>query len=346
MFIERKKIDLNHVQGSILKCYKLNQFANYGPITNKLENKISKLLNLKNRSVIMCSSATAGIQTLTNFFQFRSFRKIRWVISNNSFFSSNILNLYNSKIIDCSASGAICLTALKNININSWDGVIYTNTYAFNYDWSSIRKYCLENNKFFFVDNASGLLDRPFDSNNDYEVISFHHTKPWGFGEGGAIICPSKVEKKIRTLINFGSANFSRLKKYSNNYKISEISSMFILQWLKKKTNWKSNYLAQEKIVKKIIINNKLKISILGNNTKFLSPRSYIPLILDKKISLQRLKKIKQIIVRKYYIPILKLKKFKNSINIYQHIVCFPNNPDFLKNKKLNIKNILFDIQK
>lgn len=345
-FIEEKKIDIDHIKGSILKCYKVNKFANYGPVTKKLENKISRLLNLKSRSVIMCSSATAGIQTLTNFFQRKSSKKIRWIISNNAFYSSNVQNLYNSKIIDSSPTGAICLSSLKKVNINSWDGIIYTNTYAFNYNWSSIRKYCLDNNKYFIIDNATGLLDRPVDSKIDYEIISFHHTKPWGFGEGGAIICPNKNENIIRSLINFGSSNFSELKKFSNNYKISEISSMFILQRLNKINHWKRNYLLQEKSIRKIIKDNKFKISVLGNKTSFCSPRSYIPLILNKKISLEKLKKIKLLVLNKYYLPILKSKKFKNSVNIYERIVCFPNNPDLLEVNKSKIKKALIDLQK
>ena len=29
----------------------------------------------------------------------------------------------------------------------------------------------------FFIDNATGLFDRATKSNDDFEVVSFHHTK-------------------------------------------------------------------------------------------------------------------------------------------------------------------------
>ena len=64
------------------------------------------------------------------------------------------------------------------------------------------------------MDNATNLLDRPKNHNkmNIFEVISFHHTKPWGFGEGGIIVCNTKHENKIKELINFGSKNFLLIK--------------------------------------------------------------------------------------------------------------------------------------
>ena len=43
-------------------------------------------------------------------------------------------------------------------------------------------------------------------------IISFHHTKPFGFGEGGAIIIDSKYEEGARRLINFGISNEKKLK--------------------------------------------------------------------------------------------------------------------------------------
>ena len=64
-------------------------------------------------------------------------------------------------------------------------------------------------------------------------TISFHHTKPLGFGEGGAIIVDKKYEKNIRCLINFG---IDLTEKYwvkeGNNYKMSDISAVYILQYL------------------------------------------------------------------------------------------------------------------
>ena len=65
-------------------------------------------------------------------------------------------------------------------------------------------------------------------------IISLHHTKPFGFGEGGAIIVDKKYENIIRGLICFGMNLSSELHyvREGNNSKISEISAVYILQYL------------------------------------------------------------------------------------------------------------------
>jgi dTDP-4-amino-4,6-dideoxygalactose transaminase len=65
-------------------------------------------------------------------------------------------------------------------------------------------------------------------------IVSFHHTKPFGFGEGGAIIVDKKYERTIRCLNNFGIGLFpdSYWSKYGNNNKMSDVSASFILQYL------------------------------------------------------------------------------------------------------------------
>ena len=64
-------------------------------------------------------------------------------------------------------------------------------------------------------------------------TISFHHTKPFGFGEGGAIIVDKKYEKNIRCLNNFGiGLTDNYYVKEGNNNKMSEVSAVYIIQYL------------------------------------------------------------------------------------------------------------------
>jgi dTDP-4-amino-4,6-dideoxygalactose transaminase len=53
-------------------------------------------------------------------------------------------------------------------------------------------------------------------------IISFHHTKPFGFGEGGAIIVDKKYEHSIKCLNNFGIDLTDKYwVKEGNNYNMS-----------------------------------------------------------------------------------------------------------------------------
>jgi dTDP-4-amino-4,6-dideoxygalactose transaminase len=66
-------------------------------------------------------------------------------------------------------------------------------------------------------------------------TISFHHTKPIGFGEGGAIIIDLKYEKYVRNIINFGIDNYSIESTWDRkgaNYKMSDIQAVYIIQYL------------------------------------------------------------------------------------------------------------------
>lgn len=347
-FIENKNINYSLVINYLKLSKKQNHFANYGPVQKKLEKKLSSLLRLNHKGLklILCNSATSGLHTLGHYFNLISKKKNRWLIANNSFYSINTGVFHDSIIIDCNKNGVISLQDIKRVPINKYDGVIYTNTYANNSFCEDIKKYCNNKKKFFLADNAVGLLDScikkksNFDGLSNFEVISFHHTKPWGFGEGGAIICPNKYETVIRSLISYGSIDFTKYKKYASNFKISDISCSFILQRIGNINFWKRRYFEQEKRIENLIKKKFQKISLLKGNSLLKSPRSYIPLIFPNKVSIKKLKKISNVALEKYYAPLVNNNKFKNSKYIYDHIVCFPNNPELLILGNIHIEKI------
>ena len=52
-------------------------------------------------------------------------------------------------------------------------------------------------NKKLVIDNATGPLDRiviPIKGEAPIEIISAHHTKPWGVGKCGLILCTADQE--------------------------------------------------------------------------------------------------------------------------------------------------------
>jgi dTDP-4-amino-4,6-dideoxygalactose transaminase len=64
-------------------------------------------------------------------------------------------------------------------------------------------------------------------------TISFHHTKPLGFGEGGAVIIDKKYEPALRSLINFGIGYSDEYwMREGNNGKMSDLAAAYIIQYL------------------------------------------------------------------------------------------------------------------
>jgi dTDP-4-amino-4,6-dideoxygalactose transaminase len=104
-------------------------------------------------------------------------------------------------------------------------------------DIDKYEAFCAKHDKYLIFDNAATAHTFYKGKNSlNYGVgatISFHHTKPFGFGEGGAIIVDKKYEKSIRCLNNFGIGLTDRYwVSEGNNNKMSEIAAIYILQYL------------------------------------------------------------------------------------------------------------------
>ena len=341
-FLENKKINKKNFYNILKPSITKNHYTNFGPVQLKLENYISNLIKLKKRKVLMLSSATSGIHLLSKFFEYKLKKKITWIICDFNFFSANNLHLSKSIILDSNKLGLIDENILTNYlkkNKKKNLGVIFANIFGQIKNWSIIRDICVKNNIPFFVDNATGLFRRPNNCKNDFEVISFHHTKPWGIGEGGCIIVPSHHYTILKNMTNFGSKNFKNLNSYSSNFKISDYSCALIYQRLGDVKKYSKTYQKTFKYIFNIIRKNNLELKLfIKDSSKILN--SYTPYLCSKRIDNKRINKTKFITFKKYY---KSLNNLKNSKSIYDRIICIPNNPELLKiSQKRILEDLLF----
>lgn len=338
-FIENKIPNFKKIKQIYQKSLQINHHANFGPISKSLELKLKKILKLKkNKVVIMCSSATMGLLTICNYLMLQN--KKKFATSNYTFFSSNLNFLSKAKILPTDSNGLISIENIEK-RLSTFDNLIYTNLFNQNPNLNKIYNFCKKNKKNLIVDNATNLLDRPKNYNalNLFEIVSFHHTKPWGFGEGGMIVCDKKHEKKIKEIINFGSKNFKKNKKYSFNAKISDWSCSVILDRINSISKWSLEYKYQYKRIKKII-NKKFDFDkFLDTTTK--SPKNYIPIICKKKIDQNLLEKSSYIQFKKYYKPLSKTVKNCLANKIYRNILCIPCHNGLIK---ISDKKIIKDL--
>ena len=210
---------------------------------------------------------------------------------------------------------------------NDIDGIIVTNIFGNIVNINKYEKWAKDNNKFLIFDNAATPYTFYKGKNScNYGIgstISFHHTKPLGFGEGGAIIVDKKYEKNIRCLINFGiDLTENYWVKEGNNYKMSDISAVYILQYL-------DNF--DVILNKNLLLYNYMKERLPKNIKLFqhLMMELFYPVVFiyfDNYNDNIRVKMIENnIFCRKYYHP---LKYTKNTIEIYKKILCLPCNVD------------------
>lgn len=322
-YIEQKEINWDEIRELTLYSEKVNQWTNYGPVQKMLENKINEYF--PNKKVIMCASGTVALQTLIGMHNTLKFKKLFWIASSYGFASSNIGTTSTSGIKDCDESGILEFDK----NRSYWkftNGVILTDVFGTCKIINEFQEFCTNKKKILVIDSALSLDRERKDIFAD-EIVSFHHTKPWGFGEGGCICVDEDKVELIKAMLNFG-LNEKNNKKLDRNYlmngKISELSCAFILSRLNKMDEISKAY--KEQYERIINLASFLGIGLL--NRSYSTPAS-VPLIFDKTISnLDN----PYVVLKKYYKPLAdiifeKHGEISNAEIIYNKIVNFPCHP-------------------
>ena len=236
-WVPKKNIDTDLVNKLLEKSLESNHFTNNGPNVKLLELFIKDKFKVdEDKCVIVVTNGALALHSITSGIQFTENNKITWATQSFTFPPSAQSNLSNVEIIDIDRDGGIDLELVDN-SINSINGIIVTNIFGNVVDIDKYVEWAKLNNKFLIFDNAATAYTFYKGKNcvnyGNGCIISFHHTKPFGFGEGGAIIVDKKYENAIRCLNNFGIGLTDEYwVKEGNNSKMSDISAVYILQFL------------------------------------------------------------------------------------------------------------------
>ena len=238
-WLANKKINWPKVQTLIAKCEEKNQFTNIGPIIPLLEDFIRTNFKISDeKALIVTSNGTTALHALVA--GINANLKADYLYCTQSFtFPSSVQGpLKDSIIVDIDNEGGLDLNKLPHIS--EYDGIIVTNVHGNIVNIEKYVNFCKENNKILIFDNAAasytfynGINSCNFGTAS---IVSFHHTKMVGFGEGGAIIVDRIYEKTIRTMLNFGIDNTLGEKAiynpFGSNYRMCDINAAFILSYL------------------------------------------------------------------------------------------------------------------
>lgn len=239
-YVEDKSIDLNLIGEFLSESQRANHWTNFGPLSRRLELEIAERLALAdNLRVVMCASGSAAMHALINLHETLANKKLRWVTSSFGFYSSIQGPLQGAKVVDCDRNGML---DLKKLDPNSCDGLVVTNTFGQMSDLTEYYRYAATHGKIVCVDAALAFGSHIHGAN---ECISFHHTKPWGFGEGGCAIVAAEHEELFRNLINFGHTIGREINRRAINGKISDVSCAFGLGRMQQMKKLESEYLHQ-----------------------------------------------------------------------------------------------------
>jgi len=339
-WVPTKKINQEKVTELIQSSIASKQFTNNGPNVKLLEKVIrEKFMIDSSKAIIVVTNGSVALHSLATSIEYFHKKKINWATQSFTFPPSAQGTLSKTKIIDIDKGGGLNLEELDD----SINGIIVTNIFGNVVDISKYENWAKKNNKFLIFDNAA----TPFTfykgksccNYGNGATISFHHTKPLGFGEGGAIIVDKKYENNIRCLNNFGFyLNKEQLwVREGNNNKMSDISAIYIIQYLDNFDRIVRKHKELYSYFKKQITKLNLPLQLFPSfhdEDKIMA--SCFCLLFDNYNDTIKEELLENdIFCRKYYHPLLETK---NTMEIFKKILCVPCTVD------MNTKDIDFII--
>ena len=316
-FVEAKQIDWERIKRILAASERENHWTNFGPVSRRLEATLAEMLELHSDSaVVVTSSATAALFAIAGVSAAHMRCSVRWVTSAFGFFSTRIGPLASVQFVDCDDSGLLDLAHLAEMPEDSWDGLLVTNVFSARATMADYVQFCRQRGKAIIIDNAMCLLGYDRTSlDAPPEIISFHHTKPWGFGEGGCAVVPRNDVPLVRNLVNFGHLAPPQLSMFAANGKLSELGAAAILQRLEQLQEWAPAYTAQWCRIAEIataagfnIFQKPAAGSVIG----------FVPLLAPRSVSAARIR-ASSLPMAKYY-PLL--EDLPNARALYAHVVC------------------------
>lgn len=319
-FIGEKPIDEPLLRDLLALSHTANHWTNFGPVNRRFEQSIQALLSLPaDREVVSCKSATDALHLLVHSHELEAGRALKWVTSAFGFFSTRTGPLSAARLVDCDEQGVIDLDALRALPTDDWDGVVIVNPFALARDLEPLLELARHLGKRVIVDNAAALFT-PTRRGADYpdEAISFHHTKPWGMGEGGCAIVSSRRAGTLRALTNFGVGLDANARVAARNAKLSEFDAALVLQRLANLPSWRRLYEMQRRRI--LSIAEPLGLTPLGPERRWVL-QAHVPLLAPAPVAPEALAN-PVLTLRKYYRPLETGHRVAQ--DLFDRIVCVP----------------------
>jgi dTDP-4-amino-4,6-dideoxygalactose transaminase len=344
-WVPNKSPDFNNIKSYLDDSIKNNHFTNYGPCVKKLEQRLHDILEIDNdRSVIIVDNGTSAIHAIISTLN-RLEQNIHWHTQAFTFPASAQGPLSNVSICDIDSDGGLDLNEIDNGSTNVSNGLIVTNLFGYLLDINKYLDWERNTNGYLIFDNAA----TPYSFYNGKNclnyglasIISLHHTKPLGFGEGGAIIIKKTHETLVRQCLNFGFDENRKWHSYGSNYKMSDLAAAGIISYLDNFTNIISKHKELYLNFKNMISDMPCKLlSNYSSSTPFVA--CFFVIFEENVLNSNILKHINDIFpnveLKKYYQPLVSKP---NSNKLYENSLCFPCHKDLTDNDLKKYKLIL-----
>jgi dTDP-4-amino-4,6-dideoxygalactose transaminase len=324
-WVPYKNINKEIIHNNINECFITKHFTNNGKNVKDLQQKIKNIFKLDaNKDVLMVCNGAMGLNALLGGLCILHNKKLRFVVQSFTFPCSKQGIFLDSIILDIDDNMGPSIIDLEKRK-DEYDGILITNCFGCVVNIEVYDKFCKENNKILLFDNAASSFSL-YNGKNILNyglgcMVSLHHTKPIGFGEGGFIVFDKEYLDVMRKSICFGYTDTNRLEynMFASNYKMSEISAIYISNYL---DNLEYILEHHKKIIKYFLEKSKYKLfKTFGNYEDSLM--ACIPIIFDNNVDSKKFIE-NSIEAKKYYYPL----DFSclNSVDLFNKIICLPLN--------------------
>jgi dTDP-4-amino-4,6-dideoxygalactose transaminase len=322
-FVEDKFPDWDFVRNVLELSAEAGRWANFGPVQNRLAETIARLLQLDgSRAVVTASSATSALHALAGVHTLQAGRPLVWAISAFGFFSTAIGPLAGRvRVIDCDRTGMIDLAQLSKLPADLWDGVLVTDIFGAQPDFSALARLCATAGKRLIIDSAVSFPACRPSNLHASEIVSFHHTKPWGFGEGGCAIVDAALAESLRSLLNFGVGTDPAVAGFAGNGKMSDAAAALILQRVETMARWADGYRQQRQRIAALALSEGLEV-LVTPAAHVVVP--HVPVLARRAVALSDLP-VLPFAVAKYYRPLS--MDCPVATDLYSRIVNIPCHP-------------------
>ena len=250
-WLARKALDMADVTGLLNESVAANQFSNGGPCVTKLEREARGLLSVsEDRTVIATCNGSAALHALVSAWDMKLGRRLRYATQAYTIPTSAqgpFAERGRIHIVDVDESGALDLTEVDKLCASEReqgrpeiDGVIVTNVLGNAADMMRYESWARARGKILLLDNAAtGLTSYGGTSLmnlGDGAIVSLHHTKPLGFGEGGLVVAHKSLEPYLRKACNFGYDMIKMDQLWlseGDNRKMADVAAAFCLSFLR-----------------------------------------------------------------------------------------------------------------
>ena len=265
-----------------------------------------------------CASGTHALTAAAALAELESER--RWIASTFGFRATIVGPFAGASIVDCDERGVIDVGRLRE-EVDDYEGIVATNPFGLVADMNGLIQFSRAHGKVLIIDNAAAFVgfDRT-DHAGVLECISFHHTKPYGFGEGGCLIVDRDRQDHARSVLDFGyRMEQAGGQRAMSNGKLSEPAAAFILARQITDREWFRCYRRQFKRILEIAKRQGFR-PLIEEAEMGSGAYGNLPLIAPFSVSEDSYAS-SRIPLRKYYKP---LAAGKNAADLYCKIVNVP----------------------